>query len=143
MTIKSVLQEKAAYEQQAVQSSLNSSNSSNSYPLKGAKDAAEAAEGKALNVSDPAGSKIEVNGNGDRDKPLLEDTNVKAFETGSGKDVAGSGKDGNNKLPIEDQLAANSASSTASRHGGSVYDIIVQVNLPKNESVTVDLIFSQ
>ena len=34
------------------------------------------------------------------------------------------------KPQSEEQLAANSASSTASRHGGSVYDMIVQVAFP-------------
>lgn len=38
-------------------------------------------------------------------------------------------RDSGSKNSVEEQLAANSAGSTASRHGGSMYDIIVQVSL--------------
>ena len=97
--------------------------------MEGLKDIAQANHGKAVNVTDPAGNKTIPSSNGDKNKLLLEDSIGKANDLGSGKDSVGSGKDGNTKPAIEEQLAANSASSTASRHGGSVYDIIVQVDL--------------
>ena len=59
---------------------------------------------------------------GETAEPPVEELPVKVLGPAASKDAGG-------KYPAEDQLAANSAGSTASRHGGSMYDIIVQVML--------------
>ena len=44
-----------------------------------------------------------------------------------GGNGGGSSNGGGNGGKVEDPLTANSAGSAASRHGGSIYDVIVQV----------------
>lgn len=122
-----LLQDQPASAGPALESALSPSNASNSTSLKAPEESSQASQAKTLNLTDLAGNKTMSSDNGEKIKSLLEDPNPKASETGSGKDVVGGGKDGSSKPAVEEQLAANSASSTASRHGGSVYDIIVQV----------------
>ena len=90
-------------------------------------ESAEATQGKPMDAHSRAANETVSTGKEDSIKPLLEHVSVKAHDVGSGKDVTGGGKD--SRPVVEEQLAANSASSTASRHGGSIYDLIVQVNM--------------